>query len=167
VDLQDSKGNRELNAVYCVDTPGQYGMYMTLAYITTVPDAFADKERATVGAILASFQVDMNVVQREANAMAAPAINAIHEIGKRAAIQAQAAHERNDIQNSSVYKRWDDNDKRNQAFSNYLLDQTVIRDVDNTAHGTLWNQDADWLVKNHPDKFEYVPTQDFWKGIDY
>ncbi|MGA2248597.1 MAG: hypothetical protein ABSH48_26885 [Verrucomicrobiota bacterium] len=35
--------------------------------------------------------------------------------------QADAAHERNDIRNSSVYQQWDDMDQRSKSFSNYEL----------------------------------------------
>jgi hypothetical protein len=128
---------------------------------------FADKERATMGAILASFTVNQAIVQAEARAIAAPAIDAIHEVGRRAAQQAADAHAANDAHNRAVEQRWDSLDKGHQAFSNYLLDQTVIQDNDLHAHGTVWNQTADALVRENPQRFEYVNTPNFWKGIDY
>jgi hypothetical protein len=118
-------------------------------------------------AILASFNVNEAVVRGQASAIAAPAIAAIHEIGRQAAQQAADAHAASDAHNRSVEKRWDDQDKSNQAFSNYLLDQTVIQDNDLHGHATVWNQTADALVKNNPDRYEYVNTPNFWKGIDY
>ena len=48
-----------------------------------------------------------------------------------------------------------------------MLDQTVIQDNQLNAHGTVWNQTADSLVKNDPQRYEYVNTPNFWKGIDY
>jgi hypothetical protein len=54
-----------------------------------------------------------------ANAYAAPAIDALHPVGRAASAQAAAAHQRNDVQNSSVYQSWDDMDKRSKEFSNY------------------------------------------------
>jgi hypothetical protein len=167
IDAQDGKGMREMNTVFCSSPPGPHGSYMNLAYHTAVPLQFADKERATMEAILASFNVNQAVVQSEANAIAAPAIAAIHEIGRRAAQQAADAHAAEDAHNAAVEKRWDAQDKNNQAFSNYLLDQTVIQDNQLNAHGTVWNQTADALVKNDPQRYEYVNTPNFWKGIDY
>jgi len=167
IDAQDGKGTREMNTVFCTSPPGPHGSYMNLAYHTAVPLAFADRERATMEAILASFNVNQAVVQSQANAIAAPAIAAIHEIGRRAAQQAADAHAAEDAHNRAVEKRWDDQDKSNQAFSNYLLDQTVIQDNQLNAHGTVWNQTADALVKNDPQRYEYVNTPNFWKGIDY
>jgi hypothetical protein len=167
IDAEDGKGIREMNTVFCSSPPGPHGSYMNLAYHTAVPLQFADKERATMEAILASFNVNLAVVQSEANAIAAPAIAAIHEIGRRSAQQAAEAHAAEDAHNAAVEKRWDNNDKNSQAFSNYLLDQTVIQDNQLNAHGTVWNQTADAMVKNDPQRYEYVNTPNFWKGIDY
>lgn len=166
-DMADNKGPRELNMLFCEQQPGPMGNFLTMAYMTMVPVAEAPRERATLGAILQSFSVNQAVVQRQANQIAAPAIDQIHAIGRAAADQARTAHERNDIQNSSVYKRWDDNDKRSQEFENYQLGYSVISTSDHEYHGTFWNEDADAIVKSHPDKFEYVNAPDYWKGIDY
>jgi hypothetical protein len=167
IDPQDGKGLREMNTVFCNTPPAAHGSFMNLAYHTVVPVASADKQRATMAAILASFNVNQAVVRAEANAIAAPAINAIHEIGKRSAQQAADAHAAEDAHNAAVEKRWDDQDKQNQAFSNYLLDQTVIQDNVNHTHSTEWNQTADAMVKNDPQRYEYVNTPNFWKGVDY
>ncbi len=35
------------------------------------------------------------------------------------------------------------------------------------VHGPLWNEDADRLVSQNPDRFEYVNTPNYWKGVDY
>jgi hypothetical protein len=72
-----------------------------------------------------------------------------------------------DAHNRSVEARWDAQDKSNQAFSNYLLDQTVIQDNLKGTHSTEWNQTADALVKSDPQRYQYVDTPNFWKGVDY
>jgi hypothetical protein len=167
VDPRDGSGIKEFNTVFCVGPLSRMGQFMSLAYHVAIPVKYADRERATVGAILASLRVNEAVVAREAGAIAAPAIAQIHEIGRRAAQQAADAHAAEDAQEQSVEQRWDSRDKVNQGFSNYLLDQTVIEDRDNNAHGTVWNQTADALVRNDPDRFGYVDTPNYWKGIDY
>lgn len=168
VDPQDGKGMREMNTVFCTTAPRPAsGGFLAIAYHTAVPNDVAASERATVGAVLASFSVDMAVVQRQGNAYAAPAIEAIHAAGRAAAAQAAAAHERNEIQNSSVYQHWDNIDRRSKEFSNYQLGYSVIQDNAANAHGTLWNADADELVRRDPQRFEYVSAPNFWKGIDY
>jgi len=167
VDPQDGKGPREMNMVFCQGAEAPAGTYINLAYYTAVPVAHADRERATMGAILASFNVNQSVVNAQAGAIAKPAIDAIHEIGRRAAQQAADAHAMEDAHNRSVEARWDAQDKSNQAFSNYLLDQTVIQDNAQNTHETVWNQTADALVKNNPDRYQYVNTPNYWKGVDY
>ena len=143
------------------------GQYMNILMVSIVPDAVAAKERATVGAMLASFQVDQAKVSAQASAIAAPAIARIHEIGRIAAQNAANAHAAEDAQRASVEKRWDANDRNNQGFSNYILDQTVVQDNVRNEHGTVWNQTADELVKSDPDRYQYVNTPNYWKGVDY
>lgn len=167
-DVNDGKGRRELNVIFCLGRERPVsGAYGATIYATSVPVSLADKERATMGAVLESFSVNEAVVAQEANAIAAPAIEQIHQIGRQAAQQAAEVHAAEDAHNRSVEARWDSQDKQSQAFSNYLLDQTVIRDNDNTGHATVWNTTADKLMKEFPGRFEYVNTPDFWKGVDY
>ena len=167
IDPKDGKGVREMNTVFCTSPPGRFGGYMNLAYHTAVPMALAGNERATMDAILASFSVNNAVVQQQANAIAAPAIAQIHEIGRLAAQQAASAHAAEDAHNASAEKMWDERDKTNQGFSNYLLEQTVIQDNEKGTHSTEWSATADAMVKNNPQRYEYVPNQNFWKGVDY
>jgi len=166
-DFHDGKGTREMNALYCVSPPSPMGNWGSLVYAWSAPLAVAAKERATLSAILQSFNVNQAVVAQQANQIAAPQIAQIHAIGQRAAAQAQAAHQAEDIHNSSVYQHWDSMDKRSQEFENYQLGYSVISDGQNNAHGTFWNEDADALVKSNPDRFEYVNAPNYWKGIDY
>jgi hypothetical protein len=167
-DLGDHQGLREIDGAFCQrPTNPRTGSYMSFASTTLAPMALAARDRATLTAIRQSFQVDMNVVNRQAGAMAAPAIHEIDAIGAAAANQAREAHRREDIHNSSVYQHWDDLDKRSQEFGNYQLGYSVIATTDNKYHGTFWDQDADALVRSNPDKFEYVNAPNYWKGIDY
>ena len=167
LDLADGKGLREFDGLFCEDPPVTGGSFLSTAYTTAVPMSVAAHERATLGAVMQSFQVNMKVVQQQANVIAAPAIEQIHAIGRAAAEQARSSHEAFDIHNSSVYSRWDSQDKRSQEFENYQLGYSVISDVGNNAHGTFWNEDADAIVQSNPNKFEYVTAPNYWKGIDY
>jgi hypothetical protein len=167
VDPHDGKGVREFNTVFCSGALSPMGQYSNILFHTAIPIGIAVQERATMGAILDSFKVDMSTVNRQAAALAAPAIEHIHAIGRAAAAQAQQAHEMNDRHNQSVEARWNSQDKGSQAFSNYLLDQSVIADNDSGGHATVWNQTADALVKNNPSRYNYVETPNFWKGVDY
>jgi hypothetical protein len=167
IDAHDNRGMKELNTVYCVGREEPMGSYMTMAIHTAVPLTVADKERATMAKVLQSFSMNMSVISAQASALAAPAIEQIHAIGRAAEARIAAVHAEEDAHNQSVEDRWDSQDKRNQAFSNYLLDQSVIKNVEGTGHATVSNAAAESLVHNAPDRYEYVPTADFWKGVDY
>jgi hypothetical protein len=167
LDTNDGKGRKEFNTIFCSGALSPMGQYANIAFHSAVPEASAARERATLAAIVNSFQVNMGVVNREAAALAAPAIEQIHAVGRAAAVQAQQAHAMEDRHNQAVEARWDSQDKHNEAFSNYLLDQTVISDNQNSAHATVWNQTADALVKANPSRFGYVDTPNYWKGVDY
>lgn len=167
VDFQDGKGLRELSVIYYDSPPSANGGWFCNATVTTVPLAVADRERATLAAILQSYRVNQTAVNQEGAVLAKPEIDRIHAIGDAAAAQAAAAHERNDIHNSSVYQQWDDEDKRSQAFENYQLGYSVVSDTGNNAHATMWNEDAEALVSQNPQHFEYVDAPNFWKGVDY
>jgi len=162
----------EMETLMCATAPDPMGNYTVALSMSEIDPRFADKERATVGAILSSYEVNQAVVAREANAIAAPAISAIHRIGADATARMNAVERANDAQHADYYARQDVNARTNQGFSNYLLDQTVIQDNNmygngTVGHGTAWNSTADALVKANPNRYEIVDTPNFWKGWDY
>jgi citrate lyase gamma subunit len=162
----------EMEMLMCTSAPNGMGDYVVTLSISEIDPRFADKERATVGAILSSYQVNEAVVAREAGAIAAPAIDAIHRIGAAATARMKAVERANDAQHADYYARQDANARSGQGFSNYLLDQTVIQDNNvygngTIGHGTVWNSTADALVKANPNRYEIVNAPNFWKGWDY
>ncbi len=163
----DHIGLREMNTVFCSAPPAYGGGYLSGAAHTAVPVALADKERATMGAILASFQPNNAVIQRQANAIAAPTIAAIHEIGKRAAQQARDADEMRISTREHYEKQQDIQDRAAQGYTNTFRENSVVLDKWNNAHGTVDNGMAEALVQSDPNRFEYVDVPNYWKGIDY
>ena len=179
------QSTNETSLVLCFKNYTQ-GLYTVLVFQTLIPVELADRERATAGAIMASFQMNQGVVNQQANAIAAPTIAAIHAIGQQAAADRATRNAGYDAQhdaywaqqhnNAAQHADWNsgqDNNARNgQGFSNYILDQTVVQDNNmynngTIGHGTLWNSTADALVKSDPDRFEYVDKPNFWQGTDY
>lgn len=161
-----------MDALLCVGPMGTMGHYMVMLSEGVLSPALADKENATVAAIFSSFQLNQAVVAQEAHAMAAPAVNAIHQIGAMAAARTQATQAANDAQHAGYWARQDANARSNQAFSNYLLNQTVIQNNNvygngTVGHATVWNSTADALVKADPNRYEIVNSPNFWKGWDY
>jgi hypothetical protein len=167
-DANDGKAPREMHAIFCIGPEGPAsGAFLAITDYTLVPMALAEKERATMAAVLASIQVDQAAVQRQAGALAAPAIAQIHEIGRIVDQRIAAAHQAQEIHNSAVYQHWDDIDRRSKAFSDYTLGYTVLRTQDNQYHGTFWNEDANRLLQQFPGAFEAVTTPELIKGLDY
>ena len=165
VDL-DGRGMQEMNALLFTSSRVQ-GTYLVRIFITLLPRDVADRERATMGAVLASFKVNSAVVGQQASAIAAPAIAAIHQVGREAAARSAATNAANEAQHAGYWATQKNNARNNQGFSNYLLDQTVIQDNNKNTHGTVWNSTANALVEANPNRFQYVDTPNYWKGVDY
>ena len=167
-DFNDGKGQREVDILFCENPPAPVGgSYTALMYSYSVPVGIADRERATLGAILQSFQVNQQVLQQQIGQISGPAIAQIHAIGQMVTNRINATHQAEDIHNRGVEQHWDSMDRRSQEFENYQLGYAVVADTQNNAHGTLWADDAALLVQNNPDKYEYVNAPNYWKGIDY
>jgi len=140
----------------------QGGWALTISAVH-VPKQLSDQEWPTMRAIAASYRQNGQVIQQQTNQV-------IADIHARAAVNTKIAEERsreNDQHNADVEARWDDQAKQNKAFENYTLDRAVVQDNDVPAHGTFTYPTADFLVKTDPDRFQYVPTQDLVKGVDY
>jgi hypothetical protein len=162
----------EMEALLCTTAPGPMGNYMVSLSMSLIPANLADKERATVGAILSSFQVNQAVVARQANAMAAPAIAQIHAIGQAATARYNATQASNQQQWAGFDQQESNISRQGQGFSNYLLDQSVVQtnNVGGTgavSHTTMWNTQANALVQSNPNKYEFVPEQNYWAGTDF
>jgi len=175
----------ELNALLCTTMPSPAaGSYLVILSYYALPVEFADRDRATAGAIMASFQPNQAVINQMSAQIAAPAIAAIHAIGRQAAEQMKSAEERNDIQHAGYWAQqeknrvqnndWEngqiDHARNGQGFSNYVLDQSVVEgrfDDGTVGHATVSDNLANWLIKADPNRFESVDTPNYWKDTDY
>jgi len=142
------------------DGGGQWAM--TVGRLS-VPKALAKQEWPTVALIGQSINQDANALSR----LVAQKQNEIHAIGRAADIRNAATQAANDAHNRSVEAMWDSQAKRNQAFDNYITDRAVVMETESNAHGTFDYPTADWLVRLDPNRFQYVATENFLKGIDY
>jgi hypothetical protein len=190
----DGKGMRSMNSLMCVFDPNDNGTYLVSLNHALFPnDGLAEKERPTLTAVVSSMRIDLKLFKRqmdEANArsnaqLAAgtqQAIDRIHQIGAQATARYNATQAANDAQHSAYWARQESNaaqhsawsatqentERYGQGFSNYLLDQTVIRDVqDPNTHATVWNRTAEVWQKAFPDRIEEVPTSQYIKGEDF
>ena len=163
IDSHDGKGLMASSLLVSALRPITGGTWAITVNQGGIPKPLADKEWPTITAIANSWRLNGAVIQAQTQAE----IGRIKQIGANAKAQADAAHAAEDAHNASVEARWDSQARSNQNFSNYLLDQTVVQDNNTGGHATVWNQYADSLVKNDPNRYQYVQTPDFLKGIDY
>ena len=190
----DGAGMRDMKAQLCRSTPNQNGLYFLIYTKCLLPLGASDQLRATAAAIIASYKPDMQRAQAIANAQSAPIIAQMQQtyqahtqalmsftqsqiartkqIGAEATARMNATEAANQAQWAGFDQHEDNISRQGQAFSNYLLDQTVVQN-NNVAgtgmvgHATLWNSTADALVKSNPNKYQIVNTPGYWNGVDY
>lgn len=175
----NGQGAEELDAIMCVSAPNAGGEYGFRLFTTVLPVAYADQDRATAAAILVGFQVNEALLKNRAAAAAAPGIAAINGrvqaqanqyVGfiKQEGAATTARINAADIAHGEQQASWDAGQNANaqngQAFSNYLLDQSVVQNNITGAQGTLWNNAANALVQANPNKYSYVPTGSYNLG---
>jgi hypothetical protein len=150
----DGKGMQKMNTILCA-TEAVRGKYLVLLFHTLLPLAVTDQERATMGAVLASFRIntpsyqgpDLKPPGYEANRYYMQEKLGLYDVikkefnGSRAVIAAQGCHPSDP---------W--------GLNPYLLTPSAIEDNDKGGHGAAWNSTADALVKTEPNRFEYVDT---------
>ncbi len=157
----------QFEGTFCQGQQDSSAGFMNLANLSFAPPQFAARDRATLRAMLGSFQVNNSIVNSQAAALAKPTIDAIHEIGRQVDARIQASDQQMSEQKAWFEKHNDVMDRTSQGFSNYILDKSVILDNENNTHGTEWNDTAAALVRSDPKRFEYVDTPGYWKGVDY
>ena len=58
-------------------------------------------------------------------------------------------------------------DWQSKITQDYILDRSVVKDVEYDDRATVGNRFADSLVKANPNRFEIVQNQDLIRGRDY
>ena len=159
----DGKGMQEMNTILCA-TEALRGKYMVLLFHTLLPLAVADKERATMSAILASFRLETPRYQRpdietpryEINRYVAQEKSGLYGVieqefnSSRVMIAVQGCHPSDP---------W--------GYNSYLFNEETLPKIDRSGNGATWNSAADALVKADPKHFEYVDTLNSVIGQDY
>ncbi len=162
VDRHDGAGLLAANTVICISQPMGGTWLMTLYQDNVRPD-MVTREQATMDAISKSYKLNAAVIQRETQ----ETVNQIHQIGADSMRRAAESHAAFDARNAALAENSDARDRHNQDFTNYLRDNTVITDTQTGEHATTYNSYADALVQADPNRYQYVPTQNLLKGIDY
>ncbi|HEY1206026.1 MAG: hypothetical protein ABSH46_14120 [Bryobacteraceae bacterium] len=179
----------------------QWGNYVITFYqLNYVPIAVAQKDNALISAMANTYKQNDQVMQQQGKQMMAQKqqsdqqwrdwgqqqsdrIRAQSQAMQKSNADRQAAYDDQHAgywaqqnSNAAQHANWnagqDAQARNNQAFSNYLLDQTVVQDNNmynngTVGHGTVWNSTADALVKADPNRFSLVTTPNYWKGNDF
>jgi hypothetical protein len=159
--------SKQMEGTFCQAQPDSSGTFTNIANLAFVPTELAARERSTVHAMLSSFQINQAVFDAQENAAAAPGIEAIHQIGRDVNARIAVSDQQNAQIKSSFEQHNDVMDRTSQGFSNYILDKSVIRDTETGAHATTWDTTAQTIVNSNPQRYEFVTTPNYWKGIDY
>jgi hypothetical protein len=161
-DFNDGKGPMMTSLRLGAQKMGPGNWIMTVGQ-ANVPRNLADEEWPTLQAMIMSYRQNSAVIQQETQRV-------IDQINRSAEANRKIAEERsrqNDAHNRQVEQNWDVQARENKAFENYTLDRSVVQDNDAKTHGAYDYPTADALVKSDPTRFQYVPTQDLVKGVDY
>jgi len=182
----DGQGMRRLIDDMCQSPQAQWGAYTITRTFNIMTDAQSEKEQGTVMAMFRSVKVNQQVMNQQMQQKLAQKqqsdqqwrawgqqqsdrIRAQGEAAQKSFADRQAA---NEAQHAGYWAQQDSNARNAQGFSNYLLDQTVVQNNNVNGTGmvgraTAWNSTADALVKADPNRFQYVDTPNYLKGIDY
>jgi len=168
VDAEDGKGPREMNTVFCATPPwNSDGFYAPVLYYTAVPTDFADKERTSMGAILATFAVDrarIDWMVRSAYGIDDPQIEPGRGAIDRYLTRIHLPELRvPGVPGFSAASAAFDKDKR---FSLYIPDPKVIEKVVKVP-GYAWNKAADAVVGSSSTRFEFADSSGFRNSIHY
>jgi hypothetical protein len=149
VDAHDGRGPQAMVTQMIVTPPQALGAYQVTVFEITAPPQVMASDAATITAIYTNYNRDTQFVM--------------------AAVNAQT--EQSEMQEQQILdaarQQSDQSERSTAAFSNYLLDQTVMRNTQTGEHFTVSNQRADWLTRHNPYLFEEVPESDYIRGIDY
>jgi hypothetical protein len=178
----DGKGMQAMNDMMCAIPPLDFGGYTITLSHALLPLALATEEHETQQAIISSFRPNQQVIGQQMaqqaqqkiasdqaiRQIAQQQIDQIQQIGAQATARYNATQAANDAQHATYWAQQDSNARNGAGLSNYLLDQTVIRDVqDPNTHVTVWNRTAEAWQKAYPDRVEEVPTAQYIKGQDF
>jgi hypothetical protein len=161
-----------------LDLLGTAGATWALGFsMSNIPQKYADSEAPTLKAVVASYRRNEGVISAEnaavmerirqqgiRNEQQARDINANREANKQSFDNHMQTLRQNDAENDQHMANIDWQSKITQ---DYILDRSVVKDVEYDDRATVGNRFADSLVKANPNRFEIVQNQDLIRGRDY
>jgi len=161
--FKNQRGSQRIIAALTVGNPGRFGTRMAIITAVTAPDQLFAGERATLLAMTNSLNQDSGVIGGEARDESGRII----QYGEAVRGRAKASSDAFQDYMNSIDTMHDNVDKHSAAFSDFLLDQSVVGNTDTGAHKRFYNDEANLLVGSNPDKFQIVPGSQYIKNQDY
>jgi hypothetical protein len=172
VDLNDGIGPRRGSIRL-----GRWGAQAMSVDGSNIPERLADRENATLLAVIHSYQPNRQVMGQ----LQQGAMNRVQADAARANQQAAAINARREASNAAFDQHMNNLNAQSQSFNahmdnidrsskitqDYILDRSVVRDTENGDRATVSNGYADSLVRANPDRFQVVPSQNLIAGKDY
>jgi hypothetical protein len=172
VDLKDGVGLRRGSVRL-----GRWGAQALSVDGSNIPEALAERENATLLAVIHSYQPNRQVMGQ----LQQGAMNRVQADAARANQQAAALNARREASNAAFDQHMNSLNAQSQTFNShmdnidrsskitqdYILDRSVVRDTENGDRATVSNGYADSLVRANPDRFQVVPNQSLIAGKDY
>ncbi len=149
VDAHDGRGAQAMVTQMIVTPPQALGAYQVTVFEITAPPQVMANDTATITEIYTNYNRNTQFVMAAVNA------------------QIEQSEMREQQILDAARQESDQTEKSTAAFSNILLDQTVMRNTQTGEHFTVSNQRADWLTRHNGYLFEEVPESDYIRGIDY
>jgi hypothetical protein len=149
-DFHDGKGQMHAWVQMGISAPPlTAGAYLLTISEVVVPESRANAEAATVAKMFGSYKVNVGAAVKQVNADTA--------MMQRTFVESM--HEAVALNDSA--------ERMTAGMSDYLRDDTVVRDNLLNGHARVSDDLADGLVEADPNRFEKVPLSDYVKGIDY
>jgi hypothetical protein len=162
-DAHDGVGMRDLLVqLYPLAPFDAAGNWSLILFQFSVPQGEMNRQLATFSEMRKSYRLNAQVIQGETQAGIARQKAWFNAQQSAMKANQDAFQSRLDQQAAADASQG----KRNQAFSNYLLDQTAITDTRTGAQGTVSNAYA-WSLMRHDSHFQEVPTEDLLKGVTW
>jgi hypothetical protein len=172
LDLNDGVGPRRGSVRL-----GRWGAQAMSVDGSNIPERLADRENATLLAVIRSYQPNRQVMGQ----LQQGAMNRVQADAARANQQAAALNARREASNAAFDQHMNNLNAQSQSFNahmdnidrsskitqDYILDRSVVRDTENGDRATVSNGYADSLVRANPDRFQVVPNQSLIAGKDY
>jgi hypothetical protein len=165
----DGRGMQQMNTLLCF-SPLRQGNYTVQLFHTLLPNAVADRERTTMGAILASYRLE-GFIEVNPKDYVTPGIAVIEQIGRKASALdcvPQPDYDAHPIwwNAARIQDEFSDDGWVAKCYRSYF-NESVAQTLASDQKDPDWFSAANAVVKGDPDRFESLPPLKSTDGSNY